>query len=180
MCEGYLVREYTVCSIHRVQSCLSVEYGLHMESMDLFTGCYALYTPVVCLSVTRVWSLYGVYVGGVSSANGKGRLAQILGNTPRLSPIPAPFSWYLHKYLHKYFLDIFIKNIFTNIFLISAQIYFWYVHKYLLDIFTNIGKTPRLSPLPSPPHFPDFFTSLLSCSTSGLDQIWKLVDPQLC
>ena len=92
MCEVYLVREYTVCSIHRVQSCLSVEYGLHMESMVLFTGCYTSYTPGVCLSVTRVWSLYGVYVRGVSSANGKGGLAQILGNTPRLSPLLAPIS----------------------------------------------------------------------------------------
>ena len=141
-CEVYLVREYTVCSIHRVQSCLSVEYGLHMESMVLFTGCY---TPGVCLSVSRVWSLYGVYVRGVSSANGKGGLAQILGNTPRLSPLLAPFSWYLHKYLHKYILDI-CTNIFLICSQISSQISSWYLHKYF-D--TNIGKTLRLSPLPT-------------------------------
>ena len=93
----------------------------YMESMDLFTGCYALYTPVVCLSVTRVWSLYGVYVRGVSSANGEGAWHKYW-ETLHVSLLSPP-----------HFLDIF-TNIFTNIFLISSQI----SSQYIFDICTNI------------------------------------------
>ena len=121
----------------------------YMESMDLFTGCYALYTPVVCLSVTRVWSLYGVYVRGVSSANGKGGLGTNIGKHSTSLSYPRP--------------------IFLISSQISSQIYSWYLHKYILDMFTNIflissqilGKL-RTSLLSPPRHI--FLISSHHCS----------------